>query len=120
MADYGKQDVWLLNAINNATLHMSTLRLSQLAFLLVVKGYPGRTQVELARLLDTSTSTVSRQVDVFGTPTPTNPRGKRKPLLGFIREVRGGFMDHRVQRLFLSEKGISFINTFHLHNHGQT
>lgn len=91
-------------------LGSSGAQILHLRFLITVKLNPGISQSQLAKDLDTSSSTVARMVDIFGSKNPA--QASRPHLADYIRTVRGGAGDDRVCRLFITDRGRTFLKQF--------
>ena len=106
--DIGGLKQWL-DALDFIHLQLgsSGAQILHLRFLITIKLNPGISQSQLAKDLDTSSSTLARMVDVFG---PENPAQASRPhLANYIRTVRGGAGDDRICRLFITDRGRTFL-----------
>ena len=92
----------------------SQLRVSQIAFLLLIDLNPGITSRRAAEFLDVSESATSRNIDVFSDVPNKANQGR---MLGFVTEKRDPD-DRRLRRVWLTSKGRTFIDTIHRLNHG--
>jgi len=92
----------------------SQLRVSQIAFLLLIDLNPGITSRQAAEYLDCSESATSRNIDIFS-DIPNKANSNR--MLGFVTEKKDPD-DRRLRRVWLTAKGRTFIDTIHRLNHG--
>lgn len=98
-----------------ATVHPQ-LRFSQWRFLVIVAENPGRTQSEIAKLMDLTLASVSRSVDVFGPKGRKDRAGEGR---GFVRVERDAD-DERNLLLFLTPAGESFLEQIEAHLYTNT
>ena len=108
LEDTGGLRQWL-DALDFIHLQLgsSGAQVLHLRFLMAITMNPGISQSELARDLDTSSSTLARMVDIFG---PANPSQASRPhLRDYVRTVRGGAGDDRICRLFITDRGRTFL-----------
>ena len=92
----------------------SQLRVSQIAFLLLIDLNPGITSRQAANFLDVSESATSRNIDIFSDIPNKANEGR---MLGFVTEKKDKD-DRRLRRVWLTAKGRTFIETIHRINHG--
>ena len=92
----------------------SQLRVSQIAFLLLIDLNPGVTSRQAADFLDCSESATSRNIDIFSDIPNKANEGR---MLGFVTEKKDKD-DRRLRRVWLTAKGRTFIDTIHRLNHG--
>lgn len=104
----------LLAACRTIVSTASQLRVSQIAFLLLVDLNPGITSRQAAEFLDVSESATSRNIDIFS-DIPNKANNNR--MLGFVTEKKDPD-DRRLRRVWLTTKGRTFIDTIHRLNHG--
>ena len=90
------------------------LRVSQIAFLLLIDLRPGITSRQAADYLDVSESATSRNIDIFSDIPNKANEGR---MLGFVTEKKDKD-DRRLRRVWLTAKGRTFIETIHRINHG--
>ena len=81
------------------------VRASQVEMLLIIADMPGLTQNEIAGRTNTSTSTVSKAVDVF---SDTGRRDGKGGAAGLV-ETRPDPADRRSRLVYLTEKGQAFL-----------
>ena len=96
----------LLKFAKLATKEHPKLRVNQLVFLIQVAISPGRTHTELAELLGVTLSSVSRNVDVFGTGPAKSDRHKSLGLVEGVRDKE----DERLIVIHLTRKGEHFLD----------
>ena len=92
----------------------SQLRVSQIAFLLLIDLNPGITSRQASIVLDVSESATSRNIDIFSDIPNKANEGR---MLGFVTEKKDKD-DRRLRRVWLTAKGRTFIDTIHRLNHG--
>ena len=92
----------------------SQLRVSQIAFLLLIDLNPGITNRQAAEFLSVSESAASRNIDIFSDIPNKANEGR---MLGFVTEKKDPD-DRRLRRVWLTAKGRTFIDTIHRLNHG--
>ena len=104
----------LLAACRVVVSTASQLRVSQIAFLLLIDLNPGITSRQAANFLDVSESATSRNIDIFSDIPNKANEGR---MLGFVTEKKDKD-DRRLRRVWLTPKGRTFIDTIHRLNHG--
>ena len=104
----------LLAACRAVVSTASQLRVSQIAFLLLIDLNPGITSRQAANFLDVSESATSRNIDIFSDIPNKANEGR---MLGFVTEKKDKD-DRRLRRVWLTPKGRIFIDTIHRLTHG--